>query len=117
MDTQEELHITGEHKKNAFVLRLKGDITKKSGEELLKWMDWEGGLPEQLPRLVLDLSSVTYINSAGIAYLIRLVRLGNAGAFETACFGTSYHYEKLFVMVGLTRWLTIYPSEWAALGE
>jgi len=116
MDKQ-ELIIQGERKKDVYLLRLQGDITKPSGEELLRWVDWEKGLPDQLPRLVLDLSSVPYINSAGIAYLIRLVRLGQEGGFETSCFGVSYHYEKLFQMVGLTRWLTICPSEWAAMGE
>lgn len=110
-----ELEIKCETKKEVFLLRLAGDLTKVSGDELLKWHAWEAGLPEGAARLVIDFSQVPYINSAGIAALIRLVRIGKDGLYQAGCFGVNYHYEKLFKMVGLTRWLTIYPSEWTAL--
>jgi len=38
-----ELVIKSESKKENFLLRLKGDITKASGDELLKWHEWDAG--------------------------------------------------------------------------
>ncbi|MBP1933499.1 STAS domain-containing protein [Ammoniphilus resinae] len=115
MDKQVELQIQAKLNKGVYLVQLTGDITKKSGKQLLDWHHWEAGLPGQSKRLVLDFGRVNYINSAGIGDLIRLVRMGKDGLYQSGCFGLNYHYEKLFHMVGLTRWLTIYPSEWAAL--
>lgn len=110
-----ELSIISEIKGEILLLRLEGDITKESGDELLKWHEWEGGLPDGTTSLVIDFARVPYINSAGLAALIRLVRIGKNGLYRSRCFGVNYHHEKLFTMVGLTRWLSIYHSEWAAL--
>jgi len=115
MGIQEELLIKAKTNKGVYLLQLTGDITKKSGKQLLEWHNWEAGLPEQSEKLILDLGRVNYINSSGIADLIRLVRIGKDGLYKSGCFGLNYHYEKLFHMVGLTKWLTIYPSEWAAM--
>ena len=110
-----ELLIKEEIKPDAYILRLSGEITKNTGEELLLLRNWESGLPEGITSLMIDFSKVSYINSAGIAALIRLFRLGGGGLYRSGCFGLHYHYEKLFMMVGLNKYLTIFPSEWSAM--
>ncbi|MDT3705113.1 MAG: STAS domain-containing protein [Thermincola sp.] len=110
-----ELIIKEEIKEGVFLLHLTGDITKTSGDELLRWRKWEEGLPEGIPCLIINFDEVQYINSAGIAALIRLVRLGVNDRYRSGCYGLSYHYEKLFTMVGLTKYIRIFPSEWAAV--
>ena len=109
------LSISEETRQGVYILRLAGEITKDAGEELLRWRNWESGLPGGETSLMVDFSKVTYINSAGIAALIRLFRLGSTGLYLSLCFGLNYHYEKLFIMVGLNKYLTIYPNEWIAL--
>lgn len=116
---EQELTIRDEWNAGVYILHLSGDLTRTSGERLLKHRDWQNGLAENSRALLLDFTNVQYINSAGIAALIRLVRLG-AGAqelYRSGCYGLSYHYEKLFRMVGLERFLAVYPSEWAAVDE
>lgn len=114
---EKELTITGETKSGITLLHLSGDITKTSGEALLRWQKWEEGLEDGNHALLINFTNVSYINSAGIASLIRLVRLGTRGRYRTACYGLHYHYEKLFKMVGLTTCMEIFPSEWAAIDE
>lgn len=110
-----ELIIKEEIKPDTYILRLSGDITKSSGDALLQWRNWEAGLPDGVTALLIDFSRVSYINSAGIAALIRLCRFGSGGLYRSGCFNLHYHYEKLFTMVGLNRYLNIYPSEWSAM--
>lgn len=112
---EKELLLKEVVKQGFYLLILTGDITKTSGEELLAWRNWEEGLGSDINTYILDFSKVKYINSAGIAALIRLLRILPEGRYRTGCFGLSYHYEKLFKMVGLVRYLRIYPSEWAAM--
>lgn len=111
-----ELIIKEEIKPDVYILRLSGDITKTSGDALLQWRNWEAGLPDGIAALLVDFSRVSYINSAGIAALIRFFRFGG-GLYRSGCFGLHYHYEKLFTMVGLNKYLRVYPSEWSAVEQ
>lgn len=112
-----ELSIREEIKSDIYILRLSGDVTKEAGDILLQWRDWGTGLPGGLAYILVDFAGVKYINSAGIAALIRLVRMGANGKYSAGCFNLHYHYEKLFSMVGLNKYLHIYPSEWAAMDQ
>lgn len=112
---EKELMIQEEQKQGCLLLHLSGDITKTSGDTLLRLHKWEDGLGSGNHSLILNFSDASYINSAGIASLIRLVRLGTRGGYRTGCYGLHYHYEKLFKMVGLTKYMEIFPSEWVAV--
>lgn len=112
---EKELTVKEEQKQGSLLLHLSGDITKTSGDTLLRFRKWEDGLDEGSHSLIINFTEVSYINSAGIASLIRLVRLGTRGGYQTGCYGLHYHYEKLFKMVGLTKYMEIFPSEWAAV--
>lgn len=94
-------------------LDLQGDLTKQSEQSLLSLRSWQEGLDDARPYLVLNLTRVPYINSAGIAVLIRLSRAGAKGNYVTFAYGITPHYEKLFRMVGLTESMMIYPDEHA----
>lgn len=112
---EEELIITAEEINDILLLRLKGDVTKTSGEQLLHYFPWEQGLPNNKSILVISFENTHYINSAGIAYIIRLCRLLHDNDFIIRAFGLEYHYEKMFQIVGLSKYLTHFPNEWAAM--
>jgi len=95
------------------LLTLSGDLTKQAEETLFGLRSWQDGLEDGKPFLLIDFAEVPYINSAGIALLIRLVRLGRKAGYRSFAFGVSGHYQKLFRMVGLTEYMAIYPSEHA----
>jgi len=95
------------------VLQLKGDLTKMAEAELLDGL--LDGLDENVRFLALDLTGVAYINSGGMAVLIRLARIVRKSGAHTFAWGVTPHYEKLFRMVGLTEWLMLYPNEFAVM--
>jgi len=94
-------------------LDLQGDLTKQAEDLLLRLRPWQEGLDDGRLYLIVNLAGVPYINSAGIAVLIRLSRAGARGNFLTFAYGVAPHYEKLFRMVGLTEYMMIYPDEHA----
>lgn len=98
-----------------YVLDISGDLTKSSEEVLLHLNPWEQGLGKGGRFLVINFRDVPYINSAGIALLIRIVRAGLKGGYETFAYGLSSHYQKLFRMIGLTEHMMIYPDEYAIM--
>ena len=110
----EQQKITVRETERYTLLALHGDLSKDAEETLLGARAWQDGLEGGKTALVLDFTGVPYINSAGIAVLIRLVRTGRKAGFRTYAFGVNAHYQKLFRMVGLTELMAIYPSEYAA---
>lgn len=99
----------------SMALDMQGDLTKQAEDAVLRLRQWNEGLDEKRKYLILNLTQVHYINSAGIAVLIRLARSGTPGGFQTFAYGATAHYEKLFRMVGLTEYMMIYPDEYAIL--
>lgn len=97
------------------ILDLSGDLTRSAEDLILQHHTWEHGLPDARKYLVLNFSHVPYINSAGIASLIRLTRTGMKSGFLTFAYGLTPHYQKLFRMVGLTEHMMIYPDEFSVL--
>ncbi|MBV9269121.1 MAG: STAS domain-containing protein [Acidobacteriaceae bacterium] len=93
------------------VLRFSGDITSTSKAAVLGTYQ---SLPADAKRILLDLSKVDYINSSGIALIIQmLMQAGKAGQ-SIQTFGLSPHFQKVFTMVGITKYTKIHPDEPAA---
>lgn len=113
MDTHFQVRLRSFER--GIILDMNGDMTKLAEEEMLGQRSWETGLGASGPYLILNFTNVPYINSAGIAVLIRIVRAGMKGGFRTFAYGISPHFQKLFRMVGLTEYLMIYPDEYAVL--
>lgn len=98
---------------SALIVDMKGDLTKHAEEMLMKLHAWDQPLGEGRTSLILNFSGVPYINSAGIALLIRIVRGGAKAGRQTYAYGMNAHYQKLFRIVGLTTHMLIYPDEYA----
>ncbi|REK59682.1 MAG: anti-sigma factor antagonist [Thermobacillus sp.] len=94
---------------------LKGDLDQQAEQKIRSVLDWEDGLGEDRRYLILNLHEVNFINSAGMALLIRIARAGRKKDFHTFICGASAHYQKLFRMVGLTEYVMLYPDDYAAL--
>lgn len=98
---------------HGLILELSGDMTRLSEESLLRLNVWEGAESWSGRYLVLNFTQVPYMNSAGIALLIRLVRTGMKQGCQTFGFGLTPHFQKLFRMVGLTEYMLLYPDEYS----
>ncbi len=61
--------------------------------------------------ILLQFHEKDYLNSAGIALLIALVSQARKEKRQVGVFGLSNHFQKIFDMIGLTDYLTIYQGE------
>ncbi|OPX91756.1 MAG: STAS domain protein [Pelotomaculum sp. PtaB.Bin013] len=91
-------------------MRLSGDITSEGKEEFKKMLPPDG----QTAPVVLDFAGVDYVNSAGLALLIGLVRRCRASGCPVGAVNLSAHYRKIFHMVGLNDYITVFDGEDAA---
>jgi anti-sigma B factor antagonist len=95
------------------VLRFEGDIASTSKDAVLGAYQ---ALPKGTTKLILlDFTGVEYINSSGIALVIQLlIEASNAGQ-KVCAFGLSAHFTKVFTMVGITKYASLYPTQAEAL--
>lgn len=92
------------------VLRFSGDISSNSHDALLgTYMNVSKSQP-----VLLDFSKVEYINSSGIALVIQMLMEANKNGQKIAAFGLTPHFQKVFTMVGITKYACLYPDEAAA---
>lgn len=103
-----DLQITSQEKENIRILTLSGDLTQSEG-------NLTGFIQPSDRALILDFCDVQYINSAGIAQLICLLRQAQEKKLTVLVHGVSSHYQKIFEMVGLTKYLYHYPDAKSAL--
>ena len=95
------------------VLRFSGDISSSSHDALL-------GTYETVSKtepVLLDFSKVDYINSSGIALVIQMLMEANKNGQKIAAFGLTPHFQKVFTMVGITKYASLFPDEAAARGS
>jgi anti-sigma B factor antagonist len=91
------------------VLRFSGDITSASEAAILG--TYHGLSPDLTKRILLDFSKVEYINSSGIALIIQLMYAAGKNGQAIQTFGLSPHFQKVFTMVGITKYTKLHTDE------
>jgi anti-sigma B factor antagonist len=100
---------SGSNGANVTILRFSGDISSSSQDAVLGTFS---RLPEgTYGRLLLDFTKVSYINSSGIALIIQLLMQANKTRHGVALFGLTPHFQKVFKMVGITKYAQIHQDE------
>ena len=95
------------------VIDLRGDITAAAGAPIED--AYRGITAAGTKKIVLVFSAECYINSGGIAVLIGVLSQSKKNAQTVRITGLTPHFQKIFAMVGLTKYAPIAPSEDAAL--
>jgi anti-sigma B factor antagonist len=90
------------------VLRFAGDITSASKAAVLGTYQ---GIPESTKRILLDFSKVEYLNSSGIALVIQMMIAASKNGQMIQTFGLTPHFQKVFTMVGITKYTKLHPDE------
>jgi anti-sigma B factor antagonist len=93
------------------VLRFEGDVTSASKDAVLGTY---GTITPETKEILLDFSKVHYLNSSGIALVIQLLMEATKSEREVLTFGLTPHFEKVFTLLGLTKYTTLHPNESAA---
>ena len=93
-------------------LRFSGDITSASEAAILG--TYQGMPTEITKRILLDFSKVEYINSSGIALIIQLMYAAGKSGQAIQTFGLTPHFQKVFTMVGITKYTSLHEDEASA---
>ena len=108
-----DIEVTIHNQSDVAIINIKGDVTAATSEaieEAYQAVSLSGST-----KLLLVFNKECYINSGGIAILVAIVSESQENKQIIRITGLSEHFHKIFVMVGLTRYITIFPSEAAAL--
>ena len=95
------------------VLRYEGDIASTSKDAVIG--AYQGLSKETAKLILLDFTGVDYINSSGIALIIQLLIEASNSGQKVYAFGLSPHFTKVFTMVGITKYASLYPTQAEAL--
>ncbi len=90
------------------LLNIKGDITAFSEpflNDAYKNVNSQGA-----KKILFNFEDKAYINSGGIAVLIQVLAQTKRNNQEIGITGLSDHFKKIFGMVGITKFATIYPT-------
>ena len=105
--------LTGASGKPVTCLRFDGDVSSASKDAIV-------GTYQALDKasnkhILLDFKGVEYLNSSGIALVIQVLMEANKSDQTIAICGLTPHFTKVFTMVGITKYASLYPDEAAAL--
>ena len=96
------------------LLRFQGDITSTSKETIV---EAHRAVPAGVDKVIFDFTKVDYLNSSGIAILIHVLMEGYKSGQVIHSVGLSAHFQKVFAMVGLTKYTRLYSDEASALAS
>ena len=110
-----EIEVSISQKHDVWVLNIKGDVTTITGgaiEEAYQKVSTAEG-----KKILLYFDKDGYINSGGIAILIGIASESRKKEQKIRMTGLSDHFQKIFDMVGLTKYAEIFQTEESAVKE
>ena len=110
-----ETQVSISQKDDVSILNIKGDVTAISGEtieEAYQKVNTNGA-----KKILLYFDKDGYINSGGIAILIGIASESRKTSQIIRVTGLSGHFQKIFNMVGLTKYTEIFQTEELALKD
>ncbi|MCX6137759.1 MAG: STAS domain-containing protein [Ignavibacteriales bacterium] len=97
------------------IINLMGDVTPFSEKEVMDI--YEQLTRENYGNILLNFAEAAYINSGGIAIIISIVTEGRKKNQTIAVCSLTPHFQKIFDMIGLTEYVTLHPTQDAALSS
>jgi anti-anti-sigma factor len=105
--------LTGASGQTVIALRYAGDISSASKDAVVG--SYEALDHVTVKHILLDFKGVEYLNSSGIALVIQVLMAASKVGQRIGICGLTPHFTKVFTMVGITKYATLYPDELAAL--
>lgn len=103
------------HQPNAAVIDLSGDIDGTAEDALQK--AYSDAAAQKPHAVLLNFSSVDYINSKGIALIVMLLAQARKSGTRLLTTGLSPHYIEIFNITRLSDFMKFYPDEQSALAN
>ncbi len=110
---EHDLKISTRKEKDVAVLQLEGDVTAKTGKSVED--AYRKACENGVKKILLLFNEKNYINSGGIASLILIASESRKKDQKILMTGITDHFQKIFEMTGLLKYINFYPTEEAAL--
>jgi anti-anti-sigma factor len=91
------------------ILDISGEITSFS--EVVIDQAYENLSKTDLKKIIINFSDVNYINSAGMAVIISVLTKCRERQQSLRGFGLTGHFQKIFDMVGITKYMAHFGTE------
>lgn len=91
------------------IISLTGDITSELEQTFLN--AYREVTKSGAAKILLRFSEECFMNSGGIALIILMVGKAGEASQKVGVVGLSPHFEKIFDMIGLTDYLTVFLGE------
>lgn len=105
----EEIQVNLRLEERLAIVDLSGDVTSLAEKKLLAAYD--KATAQKIKHLVFNFSKVSYINSAGMSVMITILTRSQNQGVNLSAFGLSSHFQKIFDMVGLLKYIPHFASE------
>jgi anti-sigma B factor antagonist len=105
--------LTGASGNPVACLRFVGDISSASKDAVV--VTYQALDKATQKHILLDFIGVEYLNSSGIALVIQVLIEANKSGQTVAICGLTPHFTKVFTMVGITKYASLYSDEAAAI--
>ncbi len=110
---EQQLKVNRRQQKDFGVIELIGDVTTLAEEPVMSaYHELDAGGAK---KILLKFNQASYINSAGLAIIIGVVSDARKKKQPVGVFGLSSHFKKVFDMIGLTDYLSVFETEEEAL--
>lgn len=109
------LEISIRPKGDVSVIDVKGDVTAVTGQPIEE--AYQKVTAAGAKKILLGFAPDCYINSGGIAILIGILSDTRKKEQVVRMTGLSQHFQKIFAMVGITKYARLFASEDAALAD
>ncbi len=110
---EHDLKISTRKENDVAVLQLEGDVTAKTGKSVED--AYRKASENGVKKILLLFNEKNYINSGGIASLILIAAESKKKGQNIFMTGITDHFQKIFEMTGLLKYINYYPTEEAAL--
>jgi anti-anti-sigma factor len=110
-----DLEISVRSEGDGSVIAINGDVTAVTGQPIED--AYHRATAAGAKKIVLVFAGDCYINSGGIAILIGILSETRKHEQVVRMTGLSQHFQKIFAMVGITKYAKLFPSEDAATAD
>ena len=105
----EEIQVNLRLEERLAIVDLSGDVTSLAEKKLLTAYDKV--VAQKIKQLIFNFSKVNYINSAGMSVMITILTRSQNQNLNLRAFGLSPHFQKIFDMVGLLKYIPHFADE------
>ena len=105
----EDLHVNLRLEGKLAIIDINGDVTSLAEKKLLSAFDKAAA--QQTKCIILNFTAVGYVNSAGMSIIISLLTRSQSNGQKLRAFGLSEHFQKIFDMVGILKYMPHFGSE------